>query len=131
MVNQIIDKRQHKLMIFTLKILPAVMASSYLIELISTLLGFGTQVLINFIGMIAAPVLFMYLASYVFKFCEYHRMFIHYVLIIEILTTAKWYFPLIVTGQILLNVTFVLSVLLIIGIILFNIAKIYKKKRRT
>lgn len=131
MVNQIIDKRQHKLMIFTLKILPAVMASSYLIELISTLLGFGTQVLINFIGMIAAPVLFMYLASYVFKFCEYHRMFIHYVLIIEILTTAKWYFPLIITGQILLNVTFVLSVLLIIGIILFNIAKIYKKKRRT
>jgi hypothetical protein len=118
-------------MIFTLKILPAVMASSYLIELISTLLGFGTQVLVNFIGMIAAPVLFMYLASYVFKFCEYHRMFIHYVLIIEILTTAKWYFPLIVTGQILLNVTFVLSVLLIIGIILFNIAKIYKKKRRT
>lgn len=131
MVNQIIDKRQHKLMIFTLKILPAVMASSYLIELISTLLGFGTQVLINFIGMIAAPVLFMYLASYVFKFCEYHRMFIHYVLIIEILTTAKWYFPLIITGTVLLNVTFVLSVLLIIGIILFNISKIYKKKRRT
>lgn len=131
MTNQIIDKRQHKLMIFTLKILPAVMASSYLIELISTLLGFGTQVLINFIGMIAAPVLFMYLASYVFKFCEYHRMFIHYVLIIEILTTTKWYFPLIVTGTVLLNITFVLSVLLIIGIILFNISKIYKKKRRT
>lgn len=131
MTNQIIDKRQHKLMIFTLKILPAVMASSYLIELISTLLGFGTQVLINFIGMIAAPVMFMYLASYVFKFCEYHRMFIHYVLIIEILTTTKWYFPLIVTGTVLLNITFVLSILLIIGIILFNISKIYKKKRRT
>ena len=79
MNNQIIDKRKHKLLIFVLKILPAIMAGSYVIEMISIFLGFGTQVLVNFIGMIIAPILFMYLASYVFKFCEYHRIFIHYV----------------------------------------------------
>lgn len=130
MVNQIIDKRQHKLMIFTLKILPAVMASSYLIELVSTLLGFGTQVLVNFIGMIVAPILFMYLASYVFKFCEYHRIFIHYVLILEILTTVKWYYPVIVTSQLVLNISFVLSGLLMLCVVFFNVYKIYKKYRR-
>lgn len=116
MNNQIIDKRKHKLLIFVLKILPAIMAGSYIIEMISIFLGFGTQVLINFIGMIVAPILFMYLASYVFKFCEYHRIFIHYVLILEILTTVKWYYPVIVTSQMVLNISFFLSGLLMCSI---------------
>ena len=119
MNNQIIDKRKHKLLIFTLKILPAIMAGSYVIEMISIFLGFGTQVLVNFIGMIVAPILFMYLASYVFKFCEYHRIFIHYVLILEILTTVKWYYPVIVTSQLVLNVSFFLSGLLMLCVVFF------------
>jgi hypothetical protein len=130
MNNQIIDKRKHKLLIFTLKILPAIMADSYVIEMISIFLGFGTQVLVNFIGMIVAPILFMYLASYVFKFCEYHRIFIHYVLILEILTTIKWYYPVIVTSQLVLNVSFFLSGLLMLCVVFFNVYKIYKKYRR-
>lgn len=130
MNNQIIDKRKHKLLIFTLKILPAIMASSYVIEMISIFLGFGTQVLVNFIGMIVAPILFMYLASYVFKFCEYHRIFIHYVLILEILTTVKWYYPVIVTSQMVLNISFFLSGLLMLCVVFFNVYKIYKKYRR-
>lgn len=130
MNNQIIDKRRHKLLIFVLKILPAIMASSYVIEMISIFLGFGTQVLVNFIGMIVAPILFMYLASYVFKFCEYHRIFIHYVLILEILTTIKWYYPIIVTSQLVLNISFFLSGLLMLCVVFFNVYKIYKKYRR-
>ena len=68
MNNQIIDKRRHKLLIFVLKILPAIMAGSYVIEMISIFLGFGTQVLVNFIGMIVALYylctwLLMYLSS--------------------------------------------------------------------
>lgn len=130
MNNQIIDKRKHKLLIFTLKILPAIMASSYVIDMISVFLGFGTQVVVNFIGMIVAPILFMYLASYVFKFCEYHRIFIHYVLILEILTTVKWYYPVIVTSQLVLNISFILSGLLMLCVVFFNVYKIYKKYRR-
>ena len=113
-----------------LKILPAIMAGSYVIEMISIFLGFGTQVLVNFIGMIVAPILFMYLASYVFKFCEYHRIFIHYVLILEILTTVKWYYPVIVTSELVLNISFVLSGLLMLCVVFFNVYKIYKKYRR-
>ena len=130
MNNQIIDKRKHKLLIFVLKILPAIMAGSYVIEMISIFLGFGAQVLVNFIGMIVAPILFMYLASYVFKFCEYHRIFIHYVLILEILTTVKWYYPVIVTSQMVLNISFFLSGLLMLCVVFFNVYKIYKKYRR-
>ena len=130
MNNQIIDKRRHKLLIFALKILPAIMAGSYVIELTSIFLGLGTQVLVNFIGMIVAPILFMYLASYVFKFCEYHRIFIHYVLILEILTTVKWYYPVIVTSQLVLNISFFLSGLLMLCVLFFNVYKIYKKYRR-
>ena len=130
MNNQIIDKRRHKLLIFVLKILPAIMAGSYVIEMISIFLGFDTQVLVNFIGMIVAPILFMYLASYVFKFCEYHRIFIHYVLILEILTTVKWYYPVIVTSELVLNISFVLSGLLMLCVVFFNVYKIYKKYRR-
>lgn len=36
------------------------------------------------------PIAFLYLASYVFEFCEYHRIFLHYVAIDTILTTIDY-----------------------------------------
>ena len=35
--------------------------------------------------------MFLYLASYVFQFCEYHRMFIHYISIVFIIRVLEFY----------------------------------------
>ena len=120
MNNQIIDKRKHKLLIFVLKILPAIMAGSYVIEMISIFLGFGTQVLVNFIGMIVAPILFMYLASYVFKFCEYHRMFLHYIVVCNIIDSIDASFRLPVgDAEFIMIHLFLMFITMVIVLILF------------
>ena len=116
-------------MIFTLKILPALMASSYLLSMITNYFGLGLQVILHFTGMVLAPILFMYIASYVFKFCAYHRLFVHYVLITEILTTLKWYFPTVITSSILINTNAILTILLIIYAIGYHGYRLYKKRR--
>lgn len=40
------------------------------------------------------PLLFIYIASYVFEFCEHHRMFLHYVVLNAILSTIDYYFDI-------------------------------------
>ena len=124
------SKSMYKATLYTLKILPMVMAFSYLMITVCAHLQVPWQLPFHYLGLAVAPLVFMYLTSYVFKFCEYHRIFIHYVLILEILTTVKWYYPVIVTSELVLNISFVLSGLLMLCVIFFNVYKIYKKYRR-
>ena len=85
-----LNLKKHKALIFILKILPAIMAGFYLLG--NAGLGAGLQVLMHYIGLVFAPLLFMYLASHIFKFCSYHRLFIYYVLTVELINIVDWYF---------------------------------------
>lgn len=62
-------------------------------DLINTLLYmFGLNAeFFSFIGGVSFLTLaFLYLVSYVFRFCIYHRMFLHYVLINNIIGTIEY-----------------------------------------
>ena len=48
--------------------------------------------ILSYIGGISIfTMVFLYLSSYVFKFCEYHRMFLHYVVVTWIINTIDYY----------------------------------------
>lgn len=70
-------------------------------------------------GISILPILFLYLASYVFQFCSYHRMFLHYISIVFIIRVLEFYF-IIPTNSIL-----VFIILMIITFI-FMIITLYK-----
>lgn len=40
------------------------------------------------------PLLFMYVSSYVFQFCEYHRLPLHYILIANLLSIIGYEFEI-------------------------------------
>jgi hypothetical protein len=48
-----------------------------------TIFGVDIPILASIAGMSLIPLIFMYISSYVFKFCEYHRMFLHYIVAIN------------------------------------------------
>lgn len=73
-----------------LKLLPAIMVVFYLLG--NAGFGVGVQVMLHYMGLVLAPLLFMYLSSHVFKFCSYHRLFIYYITIVELLNIVDWYF---------------------------------------
>lgn len=69
----------YKLEILFLKIIPMVLAGCFLANTILSYFGIETEVLSYIAGIGILPLLFIYLSSFVFKFCAYHRMFIYYI----------------------------------------------------
>ena len=63
---------------------------------------------------------FLYLASYVFKFCEYHRMFLHYIVACNAISVIDVYFGLPVgDAEYLMLHLFLAFISMVIVLILF------------
>ena len=82
-VEENLDKSLYRIELYLIRIIPMLFAGLSLLN--TTLSYFDIDVpLISYIASVSIlTLLFMYLSSYVFKFCAYHRMFIHY-------TTVNW-----------------------------------------
>lgn len=112
----------YKLEVYLIKIIPMLYA---LLSLLNTLLSYiGIDLLIlSYIGSVSFLTLcLLYLSSYVFKFCFYHRMFLHYVTLTWILNIIDCYI-----GIPIGNLGYLCLQLSILGIILFIILYIYVK----
>ena len=81
----------YKIELLLLKTIPMLMALCSVGNSILSYLDIEV-VILNYIGWVSIlPLIFLYLSSYVFKFCEYHRMFIHYTTITCILNIVDLY----------------------------------------
>lgn len=79
------SKNLYKVELYLLKIMPMVIALAYLVNTVSSYFGVDIPILASIAGMSLIPLIFMYISSYVFKFCEYHRMFLHYIAVNDII----------------------------------------------
>ena len=68
---------------------------------------------------------YLYISSYVFRFCEYHRMFLHYICIIWILNIYDYYVGIPVNDMNLLMIYQIIT-----GIFLFTILYLYVKSHK-
>lgn len=114
----------HKTLIYILKIIPMLLAS---IAMLNTVLSYWNIdiPLLSYIGGVSLfPLLFLYLASYAFKFCLYHRMFLHYITITWILNIIDYYYGIPVS-----NKTLFLVYMFISGVFLFIILYLHLKEK--
>ena len=119
------SKYLHKWILLLLKSIPMILA---LTALLNTLLSYYDidMPLLSYLGGISLfPLIFLYLASYAFQFCEYHRMFLHYVTINWILNIVDYYWGIPVSDKDLF-----LLYIAITGISLFIILYLYLKSRK-
>ena len=123
MEEQNINHRQHKLMLFILKTIPAVMALSYFFNVFCAFLGVGFQIATHYVGLFLAPMMFLYISSYVFKFCEYHRWYIHYLVVAEFVTLTDWYFKIPVSNATMCYIQFGIAAVFLGGVLVMNIYK--------
>lgn len=129
-MNDILNKRLYKLTLIILKALPPIMGVAYFLNFLCAYFGNVIvaifQVLLHYLGLVITPLLFMLISSYVFKFCNYHRMFIYYIAVDELLLITDWYFKLPISNKAICIIHFAISV------IFFVIAiGMYIKKRKT
>ena len=74
-----------------LKYIPMIISLFYLINTITAFIGIDIPILSTISGMSLLTWIFMYIATIVFNFCSYHRMFLYYILIVDIINIIDYY----------------------------------------
>lgn len=86
-----LSKKMVKNFVLATKVLPMIIAAIHFLNMTISFL-YGNDILLNYIGSISLlPILYLYLASYTFKLCEYYRMYLHYTVIINIINIYDYY----------------------------------------
>lgn len=89
-----LNKNLYFIEIKLLKILPFLIALIYFINILLNLIGISLNALSYIAGISFIPLLFIYVSSYVFQFCEYHRLPLHYILITNLLSIIGYEFEI-------------------------------------
>ena len=109
-------KRLYKLEVLALKLIPMIIATCCLLNSLLSYLNIETEILSYLSGIGLLPTLFLYLSSLVFKFCIYHRMFIYYIIINNIVCYIDYKYGIPIPDKDYLNLH-----IFIAGIFLFII----------
>lgn len=120
MAENLSNKTLYKIFLVLLKIIPMIISFCMILNTFLSYLYINTEILSIFGGVSLLTIIFLYIASFVFKFCNYHRMFIHYITIQWTINLIDYYI-----GIPLSNQNFMLLGLTIFGIFLFIILYLY------
>lgn len=124
-VNSLRNKGLYKMELYLLKVMPMLLAAIYLINTVLSYYDVIVPALSYIGGLSFIPLLFMYISSYVFRFCGYHRMFLHYIVINDLINLIDYYYTLPISDWELLVLHMSIA-----GISLFIILYLYVKSNR-
>lgn len=118
------NKVLYKSLLLSVKLIPIIMAFLCLTNSILSYFNIDL-VLISYIGSSSIlSFVFFYISSYVFKFCKYHRMFIHYTLITWIINLYDYYIGIPIN-----DLNYLCLQMIIAGIFLFIILYLYLNRK--
>lgn len=120
--NSLGNKDLYKIELYLLKVMPMLLATIYLVNTVLSYYDIIIPVLSYIGGLSFIPLVFMYISSYVFRFCSYHRMFLHYIVINDLINLTDYYYTLPISDWEL----FILH-MSIAGVSLFIILYLYVK----
>ena len=118
-----INKRLCKITVWALKVIPMLLSFLLILNTVLSFYAIPCDALSMIGGISLLPLLFLYLASYVFRFCRYHRMFLHYLLVTEVLNIIDFYSPIPVDDRMMFGIY-----LSIAGIFLFLVLYFCRKE---
>lgn len=116
------NKRMYKLELLCVKYVPILIALGVLVDAILSYFDIYCNEINYFVGTSFFTLIPMYISSIVYKFCKYHRMFIHYILSHKIVASVDMYIG------IPLNDGYMLLIYLIIAGIFAFLALYYHQK---
>nr|DAW72449.1 MAG TPA: hypothetical protein [Caudoviricetes sp.] len=116
------NKRMYKLELLCVKYVPIIIAAIVLLNAILARFDVYVDELNYIAGISFLTLIPMYISSIVYKFCKYHRMFIHYILTHKIVATIDMYIGIPLEDGMLL-----LLYLIIAGIFAFLALYLHQK----
>ena len=119
------SKTLYKLFLGFLKIIPMLLAGLYLLNTVLSYFDIDYSVISYVAGIGIIPWLFIMMASYVLKFCEYHRMFLWYIAVNNIVCWWDYNYELPVSDRGYLVLHFIIA-----GGFLFLVLYFHQRCRR-
>lgn len=92
-----LSKALYKLVLLSIKAVPIIISVIYVINTVLSYFGIDLPLLSYVVQYLF--IAFMYLASYAFRFCRWHRMFIHYITLVFTLNIYDYHFGLPITDR--------------------------------
>ena len=120
--NSLRSKDLYKIELYLLKVMPMLLAAIYLVNTVLSYYDIIIPALSHIGGLSFIPLVFMYVSSYVFRFCNYHRMFLHYIVVNDLINLVDYYYTLPISDWELLVLHMSVA-----GIALFIILYLYVK----
>lgn len=111
-----LNKALYKIQLYLLKVIPMVMAFVCLLNSTLSYFDIDLPILSYIVGNSVLTIIYFYITSYVFRFCSYHRMFMHYTTITWIINIIDLYI-----GIPIGDFPYLLLQLIVAGICLFII----------
>lgn len=123
--NSKLSNYKYKLFLGLLKVLPMVMAGLCLLNTVLSYLNRDWPTITYLSGIGLIPWLFVLIASYLFHFCEYHRMFLWYILVNNVICWIDFQWPLPIS-----NWNYFILHIIIAGAFLFLVLYFHQKCRK-
>lgn len=120
-----LNKTLYKIQLYLLKVIPMVMAFICILNSVLSYFDIDLPILSYIVGNSFLTIIYFYITSYVFKFCSYHRMFMHYTTITWIINIVDLYI-----GIPIGDLPYLLLQLIVAGISLFIILYRYVKSNK-
>ena len=90
-VEESLNKSLYKIELYLVKVIPMILSGIALLNTILSYLYIDVPLLSYLGGVSVLTIIFLYVSSYVFRFCLYHRMFIHYITVNWVLNIIDMY----------------------------------------
>lgn len=91
-----------KLSIWMLRVIPIIITAIYLLHTLLSLMSINCAPLRYIGGISILPLLYIYISSFAFKFCIYHRLFIYYIFIYNMIKIVNYYISIPYSGKIMI-----------------------------
>lgn len=90
------NKYLYKIFLIILRYIPIIVEICYMLNTLLALIGIDIVVLSWLSGISILPFIFILIASFAFKFCLYHRVFLYYIAVSDIINWIDylWTLPL-------------------------------------
>lgn len=88
-VEENLNKHLYRAVLYLTKTIPVIISGIYLINTVLSYMYIDIAALSYIVQFLF--ILYMYITSFAFKFCKWHRMFIHYILVILILNIIDYH----------------------------------------
>lgn len=116
-------KPLYKIELWLIKAIPIIISIMYFCNTILSYFNINLEIFSMLGGVSLIPIIFLYISSFVFRFCRYHRLFLHYITLHWLLDVFDYYIGIPIT-----NKGYLILILLITAIFIFLITYFKFKK---